>query len=149
MTTIQGVIYGKTIELEKEPGLPDGQAVSVAIDPIVPKQQTPPEEPPLPWWLQHLDVDPDVRTGKFVVKGTRLLADGLVQQLEAGRSEQELLQAHPELTPKDMAAVCEYAKLPVEMRRSFGAWADEAEELDKYLEWNRQQRKISRRRIDD
>jgi hypothetical protein len=33
------------------------------------------------------------------------------------------------------------------LRRSFGAWADDAEELDKYLEWNRQQRKQSCREI--
>lgn len=34
------------------------------------------------------------------------------------------------------------------LRRSFGAWADEAEELDRYLEWNRQQRKIGRPEIE-
>lgn len=32
--------------------------------------------------------------------------------------------------------------------RSFGAWAADGEELDKYLEWNRQQRKIGRREIE-
>ena len=30
------------------------------------------------------------------------------------------------------------------LRRSAGAWAEDAEELDAYLEWNRQQRKQSR-----
>jgi hypothetical protein len=30
------------------------------------------------------------------------------------------------------------------LRRAFGAWAEDAEDLDKYLEWNRQQRKIRR-----
>jgi hypothetical protein len=34
------------------------------------------------------------------------------------------------------------------LRQSFGAWADDAAELDKYLEWNRQQRKTSRRSIE-
>jgi hypothetical protein len=34
------------------------------------------------------------------------------------------------------------------LRRSFGAWAADGEELDKYLEWNRQQRKIGRREIE-
>jgi hypothetical protein len=32
------------------------------------------------------------------------------------------------------------------LRRAFGAWADDAAELDEYLEWNRQQRKIGRTR---
>jgi hypothetical protein len=30
------------------------------------------------------------------------------------------------------------------LRRSFGAWAEDAEELDRYMEWSRQQRKIGR-----
>ena len=30
------------------------------------------------------------------------------------------------------------------LRRAFGAWADDTEELNGYLEWNRQQRKHSR-----
>lgn len=34
------------------------------------------------------------------------------------------------------------------LRRSAGGWADDAQELDKYLEWNRQQRKASRRDLD-
>ena len=34
------------------------------------------------------------------------------------------------------------------LRRSFGAWADDAEELDRYLEWNRQQRKVGRPEIE-
>ena len=33
------------------------------------------------------------------------------------------------------------------IRRSAGAWADDAEELDKFLEWNRQQRKLGRPEI--
>jgi hypothetical protein len=77
---LKGVIHGKTIELEQEPGLPEGQAVSVQLQPIPTREKLPPGE-------------------------------GL--------------------------------------RRSFGAWAEDAEELDKYLEWNRQQRKIGRPEIED
>ena len=33
------------------------------------------------------------------------------------------------------------------LEQAFGALADEAEELDKFLEWNRQQRKQSRREL--
>ncbi len=95
----KGVVHGNTIELEREPGLPDGQAVSVEIRPIT-AERSAAESPPPPWWLDHLDVDPSVRPGKFVVKGTRLLADTLVEQ------------------------------------------------LDKYLQWTRQQRKVTRGRIE-
>jgi len=33
--TWRGVVRGKTIELEQEPGLPDGQEVSVTVQPVV------------------------------------------------------------------------------------------------------------------
>ena len=31
--TAKGVVHGRTIELEQEPGLPDGQIVSVVLQP--------------------------------------------------------------------------------------------------------------------
>ena len=57
--------------------------------------------------------------------------------------------AHPELSPNDLDAVRRYARVPEGMRRSFGGWAEDAEELDKYLEWTRQQRKLPRREIEE
>ena len=33
------------------------------------------------------------------------------------------------------------------MRRAFGAWAEDAEQLDEYLRWNREQRGTDRREI--
>jgi hypothetical protein len=71
----KGVVHGKTIELDHEAGLPDGQLVTVTLQPANEGQKLPPGE-------------------------------GL--------------------------------------RRSAGAWADDAQELDKYLEWNRQHRKQTR-----
>ena len=62
-----GVIHGKTIELEQEPGLPDGQTVAVTVQPLQEKRLPPGEG----------------------------------------------------------------------IRRSAGAWADDAEELDRFLEWKR------------
>jgi uncharacterized protein (DUF433 family) len=146
-TALKGIIHGKTIELEQEPGFHEGQEVSVEIQPINPPKMG--TDSTAPWWLAHLEVNPTVRPGKFVVKGTHLLADDMVAHLEEGWDEEKLLQAHPELAPEDVTAVREFAKLPPEMRRSFGAWAEDAEELDKYLEWNRQRRKVSRKEIDD
>jgi hypothetical protein len=80
---LRGIIRGKTIELELEPGLEDGQEVSVEIRPIA-REAAQPEQLATPPWLEQLDVDPAVRRGKFVVKGTSLLVDTLVEQLEAG-----------------------------------------------------------------
>lgn len=102
---------------------------------------------PVPQWLARLDVNPALRPGKFVVKGTSLLVDELAAGLEEGWDDDQMLQTHPELTPEDVAALREYVQLPLEMRRCFGAWAEDAEELDKYLESNRQLRKVGRKEI--
>jgi uncharacterized protein (DUF433 family) len=125
--------------LTAETGLPEGQEVSVEILPIIanPAQL----RPPSPWWLAHLEINPAVRPGKFVIKDTNLLVDELVAHLEEGWTEAHLFQVHPALTPQDVDAAREYAKVTVEMRRCFGAWAEDAEELAKFLEWNRQQRR--------
>ncbi len=78
-TEIKGVVHGKTIELDRESGLPDGQAVTVIVRPI---------------------------------------------EAPAGR-----------LAPGEG------------IRRSAGGWAEDADELDRYLEWNRQRRKLAGREI--
>jgi hypothetical protein len=75
----EGVVHGKMIELAQEPGLPDGQAVSVTVKPV----------------------------------------ESLVEQLPPGEG----------------------------LRRAFGAWADDAEELDKFLTETRRSRRLNRREI--
>ena len=37
-TKMKGVVRGRTIELETEPGLPDGQPVSVIVEPVESKK---------------------------------------------------------------------------------------------------------------
>jgi hypothetical protein len=73
---LSGVVHGSTIQLDQDVGLPEGQRVTVIVQPEV----------------KHIP------------------GEGL--------------------------------------RRSFGAWAEDAEELDEYLEWSRQQRKIGRPEIE-
>lgn len=75
---IRGIAHGKTIELEQDSGLPEGQSVVVVVRPV---------------------------------------------------------KERVDLTEK--------------LKRSFGAWADDDEGLDEYLEWNRQQRKKSRPEIEE
>lgn len=79
-SVFKGVVHGKTIELDQEPGLPDGQPVTVTVQPTPIGRKLPPGE-------------------------------GL--------------------------------------RRAFGAWSEDAAELDEYLAWNRQQRQQDRRGIDE
>ncbi|MEX0717364.1 MAG: hypothetical protein WD066_12290 [Planctomycetaceae bacterium] len=42
-TLLHGVIYGNTIRLDQAPGIPDGQSVTVIVEPIE-AQQLPPGE---------------------------------------------------------------------------------------------------------
>ncbi len=82
-TKVNGVITGRTIELDLEPGFPTGQKVLVTIEPAKSESDN---------------------------QGSLAPGEGL--------------------------------------RRAFGAWAEDAEELDKYLEWSRQQRKVGRAPIE-
>jgi hypothetical protein len=44
-TTLKGVVHGKTIELDEDVGLPEGQAVSVILQPLPQQdQRLPPGE---------------------------------------------------------------------------------------------------------
>jgi hypothetical protein len=79
-TILRGTVHGKTIELEAESGLPEGQQVMVTLEPASP-QQTVRESP-----------------------------------LEA-------------------------------LQRAAGSWSDDPQGLGRFLEWNRQQRKINRREL--
>jgi hypothetical protein len=78
MDFLQGVVHGRIIELDGESGFPDGQRVSLVVQPS--------------------DASP----------------------VEKSQPPREGLRA------------------------SFGAWAEDADELDAYLDWNRRQRKIPR-----
>jgi hypothetical protein len=148
-TALKGIVHGKIIELEQEPGLPDGQAVSIELRPldVPPKATSVVGVPPVETWKDRLVYDSSIDPLERIVKGTRLQAESLVAELEAGRADEDLIKAHPELTAEDVQALRCYAKWPLGLRRSFGAWAEDTDELDKYLEWTRQQRKIRRREI--
>ena len=131
---LKGVVHGKTIELEHDTGLADGQQVSVQVQIV--------EEPPR--WLDRFTVDPSIVLGKLLVKGTRLLA----QEVKTGRSDEELRRMYPELTQEDVEALQQYVRVPAGLRHAFGAWAEDGEELDRFLEELRLLRKLPRRGID-
>jgi len=79
VNTCRGFIRGKIIEVEEELGLPNGQEVTVTVQPVS--------------------------------------------------------RAEPSLPPGEG------------LRRAFGGWAEDADALDEYLQWNRQQRKSGRPEI--
>jgi hypothetical protein len=97
-TPLRGVVRGRTIELESEPGLPDGQKVAVTVEAVAGPSVTP----------------------------------NAATQTDAQRRWSTAQSQVENLVPGEG------------LRRSFGAWAEDAEELDDYLASNRRRRKFGR-----
>lgn len=144
ITTFRTTVRGRTIELPWDLGLPADRIIEVTIK-TCPEVESPPE-PLLPAWLERLEVEPSGAPGRFVIKGTQLRAESL---LEEGKSDEELLRTHPELTPEDVMALRDYAKAPLSFRQMSGLSAEEAEELDKFVEETYRLRRISGREIEE
>lgn len=150
-TLFEGVVHGKTIELDQAPGLPDGQRVGIELHALTEKRKldSAASIPPVETWLDRLVFDRAAHPSERVVKGTRLEAEGLVAELAAGRSEEELRKRYAELTAEDVTALRNYALAPATFRRLCGAWAEDAEELGQFLEETRRARKLPRRGIEE
>jgi uncharacterized protein (DUF433 family) len=59
--------------------------------------------------LERIVVDPEVLTGKPVIRGTRLAVEFILELLAAGQSQNELLANYPGLTREDILACLSYA----------------------------------------
>ncbi len=53
--------------------------------------------------------DPAVMMGKPVVAGTRITVELILEKLSAGETIEQLLEAHPRLTPEAIRAALEFA----------------------------------------
>jgi uncharacterized protein (DUF433 family) len=56
-------------------------------------------------WTQYIHSDPDILSGKPVIKGTRLSVDWILRLLATGWTEQQLFESYPHLTPEALQAV--------------------------------------------
>jgi uncharacterized protein (DUF433 family) len=59
--------------------------------------------------LQRITIDPNVCFGKPCIHGTRIWVDLIIENVAAGASEQEILDAYPALTADDINAARAYA----------------------------------------
>ncbi len=57
----------------------------------------------------YIEIYPAVMLGKPVIKGTRITVEGIVGELAAGYSFDDVLQAHPRLTKEAVLAALQYA----------------------------------------
>ena len=54
-------------------------------------------------------VDPQICSGKPVIRGTRIMLKNILGMLAGGYTVERIVQAYPELTSEDVSAALEYA----------------------------------------
>jgi uncharacterized protein (DUF433 family) len=57
---------------------------------------------------QGIQADPGVMMGKPVVEGTRITVECILEELGAGQTIEQLLQAHPRLTREGVLAAVRF-----------------------------------------
>ncbi len=60
-------------------------------------------------WRERITVDPKICHGKACIKGTRIMASVILDNLAAGLSQKEILDSYPTLGVDDIQAVMAYA----------------------------------------
>ena len=60
-------------------------------------------------WRKHICINPKVCHGQACVRGTRIMITIVLDNLEAGTTEEEMLKSYPTLTREDIDAVRAYA----------------------------------------
>lgn len=60
----------------------------------------------------RIESNPRVMMGKPVVAGTRITVDLILEKLTAGESQEQILEAHPRLTPAAIQAALDFAATP-------------------------------------
>lgn len=63
--------------------------------------------------------DPDIMMGKPVIAGTRITVEHILEQLAAGRTLQDILEAHPHITLAEVQAAIIYAAESVRLDHTY------------------------------
>lgn len=59
--------------------------------------------------LERITFDPEIRSGKPVIRGTRITVLDVLEYMAGGMSSQEILDDFPDLTADDLRAVLAFA----------------------------------------
>lgn len=70
-------------------------------------------------WKSRIVVDPQILTGKPVVKGTRMSVEFVVGLLAKGWSEADVLRNYPHLKREDILACLNYAQERLQSERIY------------------------------
>src|SRR5260221_12383375 len=58
---------------------------------------------------ERITVDPRVMGGKPVIQGTRFTVESILRKIGAGMTVEDILDAHPHISPEDIYAAAAYA----------------------------------------
>jgi uncharacterized protein (DUF433 family) len=56
-------------------------------------------------WKTRITVDPDVLSGKPIIRGTRISVELILDRIANGWVTEDILAAYPHLSPEDVLAV--------------------------------------------
>ena len=59
--------------------------------------------------LERITIDPEIRSGKPVIRGTRITVRDVLEYMAGGMSPEEILEDFPQLSHEDIRAVLAFA----------------------------------------
>lgn len=59
--------------------------------------------------LERISLDPEIRSGKPVIRGTRITVTDILEYLAGGMSQEEILTDFPDLAENDIRAALAFA----------------------------------------
>ena len=75
-----------------------------------------------PIWQDRIVTDPLILAGKPTIKGTRISVELIMELLDGGRSEADIIRMYSHITPGDIRACRKYAATGAKL--SNVTWAD-------------------------
>ncbi len=70
-------------------------------------------------WQERIEANPDVLTGKPVIRGTRIAVEQVVDLLAQGWTHAEIVENYPGIAAEDIAACLAYAAERLKSERVF------------------------------
>jgi uncharacterized protein (DUF433 family) len=72
-------------------------------------------------WRKRIVADPEVMTGKPIIKGTRLTVDHVIELLAEGWTTDQVVEEYPGVTAADVGACLAYASELVRSEKVYPA----------------------------
>ena len=74
-------------------------------------------------WRERIEINPEVMTGKPVIKGTRLTVDHVIELLAEGWTAAQVTEEYPGITVEDISGCLAYASAVIKNEKVYPARA--------------------------